>query len=202
MQKWRWLSRKFDWLVRLCRTEVKRLAGRKIPDETCEGQPLLTENYCPNVPIDVAAVNCPKTTKSCCICEPMETAQSVRCDRQRLLAKKQRLVHHMVRFHKREATRVASNGSSKRNIVRLPFKKLGASRRKDHDLVHGTRNRKQRILLKSEWNRRHLERVVLEFHDKTVDTQANYISWSADKIQSARQLSPSRVLQREAMERG
>ena len=111
----------------------------------------------------------------------------------RVVGKKQQLIHHMVRHHKREATSVASNGSSlKRDIARLPFKKPGAKcRRKDLDLVHGTRNRKQRVHMKSKWNRRQIEGAVLElFHDKTIDTH-----WSD------LQLSPSWEPQREVMER-
>ena len=45
LQKWRWLSRKFGWLVRLCRREVRRPAGRKTRVKTCKGQPPLKENY-------------------------------------------------------------------------------------------------------------------------------------------------------------
>ena len=111
----------------------------------------------------------------------------------KVVGKKQQLIHHMVRHHRREATSVASNGSSKkRDIARLPFKKPGAKcRRKDLDLVHGTRNRKQRVHMKSKWNRRQIEGAVLElFHDKTIDTH-----WSD------LQLSPSWEPQREAMER-
>ena len=39
LQKRRWRSRKFGWLVRLCRTEVRRFAGRKNRAETCKGKP-------------------------------------------------------------------------------------------------------------------------------------------------------------------
>ena len=104
---------------------------------------------------------------------------------------KSNIIHHMVRHHRREATSVASNGSSKkRDIARLPFKKPGAKcLRKNLDLVHGTRNRKQRVHMKSKWNRRQIEGAVLElFHDKTIDTH-----WSD------LQLSPSWEPQREAM---
>ena len=37
--------------------------------------------------------------------------------------------------------------------------------------------------MKIGWNTRQLEAAVLEFHDKTMDPQANCISWSAAKIQ-------------------
>ena len=56
LQKWHWLSRKFDWLVRLCRTEVRRPAGRKTRVEARKGQPLLRTNYRQNLRVDVAAV--------------------------------------------------------------------------------------------------------------------------------------------------
>ena len=55
--------------------------------------------------------------------------------------------------------------------------------------------------MKCVWNRRQLEWAVSEFHDKTIDPQANYISWSAAKIWLDLQLSPSWVLQRETIER-
>ena len=116
----------------------------------------------------------------------------------KVVGKKQQLILHMGRFHQREATSVGPNGSSKsRNVVTVPSMKLGAKyRRQDHDLVHGARNRKQRILKKSEWNRRQLEGVVLEFHGKTIDAPAHYISWSAAKIWLDVQLTPSWVLLR------
>ena len=131
------------------------------------------------------------------ICTHTHTWMCPMC-RKKVVGKKQQLILHMERFHQREATSVGPNGSSKsRNVVTVPSMKLGAKyRRQDHDLVHGARNRKQRILKKSEWNRRQLEGVVLEFHGKTIDAQANYISWSAAKIWLDVQLTPSWVLLR------
>ena len=45
LQELLWLSRKFGWLVRPCRTEVRRPAGRETRVETCDGKPPLWENY-------------------------------------------------------------------------------------------------------------------------------------------------------------
>ena len=42
---------------------------------------------------------------------------------------KLQLSHCMVRFHQREATSVAPNGSSQRNTVSVPVKKPGAKYR-------------------------------------------------------------------------
>ena len=45
------------------------------------------------------------------------------------VSKKKPLIHHMVRFHQRDPTSVAPNGSSQRKSVRRLFKKLSAKYR-------------------------------------------------------------------------